>query len=79
MKFDNFGNLIIGNSFEDKEQYPFSSVINNTLPFLAKTSSTFEIVFSNKSLCGAKQITGIFSSTNAIGPCFNSPLGYPSA
>ena len=53
---------------------PSESVINKTFPPRAITSCMLETVLSNKSSFGANTITGIFSSTNAIGPCFNSPL-----
>ena len=58
---------------------PSSSEINIIFAPLAATSSIFEAVFTNKSSEGAKATTGTPSSTNAIGPCFNSPAAYASA
>ena len=39
----------------------------------ARTSSTLERTFSRTGLSVATQITGVDSSSSAIGPCFISP------
>ena len=58
---------------------PFLSLIKIIFAPLDKTSSTLLIVFSIKLSDGAITITGTPFSIRAIGPCFISPAGYPSA
>ena len=52
---------------------PFLSEINIIFAPLAATSSILDAVLTNNSSDGAIATTGTPSSTNAIGPCFNSP------
>ena len=54
---------------------PTSSVIRMILPPRAATSCMLEKVLPISSSDGATTITGISSSTRAIGPCFSSPAG----
>jgi hypothetical protein len=51
---------------------PSASVIRISRPPRAATSCMLENVFSNTLSCGAITITGMFSSTSAIGPCLSS-------
>ncbi len=52
---------------------PASSVMKMIRPPRAATSCMLETVFSKKRSKGAITMTGMFSSINAIGPCFSSP------
>ena len=45
----------------------------------ALTSSMLETIFEYTGSRGASATTGMFSSMRAIGPCFISAAGYPSA
>ncbi len=56
-----------------------SFTIAITMPLRAFTSWIFDMIFSYVLSFGAITTTGIFSSINAIGPCFISAAGYPSA
>ena len=56
-----------------------SLVMAMTVPPRALASCTLPSIFSNTESSGASATTGMFSSINAIGPCFISPAGYPSA
>ena len=49
------------------------------VPLRAFTSWMFDTILSKTESCGAMNTTGIFSSMSAIGPCFISAAGYPSA
>ena len=48
-------------------------------PPRALASWMLPCIFSNTWSCVAMATTGICSSMSAIGPCFISPAGYPSA
>ena len=60
-----------------RKPWLFTSAI--TFPPRAFTSSMFDTIFWCTPSFGAMNTTGIASSISAIGPCFISAAGYPSA
>src|SRR5687767_6194342 len=50
-----------------------------TLPPRAFTSSMLDTILGCTASCGAMNTTGMFWSIRAMGPCFISAAGYPSA